>query len=69
MKASAQGRPFSPAGYRKSRNDELAEDSNIMSMGDKRRHKRNILSNGRDNSRMKKKLTRGKNYQFFKMLK
>lgn len=33
-----------------------------MSMGDKRRHKRNIQSNGRDNIRMKKKYTRGKTY-------
>ena len=64
MKARMHPRAFSPAGLMKSRNEETIEDGNLMSMGDKRRHKRTILSNGRDNCRMKRKNTRSKSNNY-----
>ena len=64
MNASGYSRAFSPMGFINSKNDSMIGDNNWMSLGDKRRHKRNVLSNGRWNSRLKKKNTRGK-YSIF----
>ena len=59
MNADSLSRALSPLSLRKSKFEDNTGD-NCMSMGDKRRHKRGVFSNGRCNSRMKRKMTKRK---------
>ena len=59
MNAKRNSRAFSPLGVQ-SRHDVTLSNNNWMSMGDKRRHKRGIMSNPRNLSRAKRKQSRRK---------